>query len=75
MPVLAVTPKYFNSVYSLYHKRIMAFDAAAKLLVSVQHYSFYPIMALRVLTSTRSLSSCCARLRRSNPRDAPWSSG
>ena len=46
MPVLAVTPKYFNSVYSLYHKRVMAFDAAAKLLVSVQHYSFYPIMAV-----------------------------
>jgi delta8-fatty-acid desaturase len=46
MPVLAVTPKYFQSVYSLYHKRTMAFDAAAKALVSVQHYSFYPIMAV-----------------------------
>ena len=46
MPVLAVTPKYFESVYSLYHKRTMIFDAAAKALVSVQHYSFYPIMAV-----------------------------
>ena len=46
MPVLAVTPKYFASVYSLYHQRTMAFDFAAKALVSVQHYSFYPIMAV-----------------------------
>ena len=46
MPVLAVTPKYFESVYSLYHRRTMAYDAAAKFLVSIQHYSFYPIMAV-----------------------------
>lgn len=46
MPVLAVTPKYFDSVYSLYHSRTMAFDKAARFLVSVQHYSFYPIMAV-----------------------------
>ena len=43
MPVLAVTPKYFDSVWSLYHQRRMAFDRMARFLVSVQHYSFYPI--------------------------------
>ena len=46
MPVLAVTPKYFDSVWSLYHQRRMTFDRAARFLVSVQHYSFYPIMAV-----------------------------
>uniref|UniRef100_A0A7S0XK19 Cytochrome b5 heme-binding domain-containing protein n=1 Tax=Mantoniella antarctica TaxID=81844 RepID=A0A7S0XK19_9CHLO len=46
MPVLAVTPKYFDSVWSLYHKRRMTFDRAARWLVSFQHYSFYPIMAV-----------------------------
>jgi delta8-fatty-acid desaturase len=46
MPVLAVTPKYFDSVWSLYHQRRMTFDSAARFMVSVQHYSFYPIMAV-----------------------------
>ena len=46
MPVLAVTPKYFDSVFSLYHGRVMAFDQVARCLVSIQHYSFYPIMAV-----------------------------
>jgi len=47
MPILAVTPKYFDSVWSLYHNRRMPFDRAARFLVSVQHYSFYPIMVGR----------------------------
>ena len=46
MPILAVTPKYFNSVWSLYHQRRMTFDRVARWLVSIQHYSFYPIMAV-----------------------------
>ena len=46
MPIIAVTPKYFKSVWSLYHNRRMPFDAAARWLVSKQHYTFYPIMAV-----------------------------
>jgi len=46
MPVLAVTPKYFDSVWSLYHQRRMTYDKFARFMVSVQHYSFYPIMAV-----------------------------
>ena len=46
LPVFAVTPKYFESIYSFYHKRVMAFDAVARFFVSYQHYLFYPIMAL-----------------------------
>ena len=33
-------------MWSLYHQRRMTFDRAARWLVSVQHYSFYPIMAV-----------------------------
>ena len=46
LPVFAVTPQYFNSLYSFYHKRVMVFDAAARFFVSYQRYLFYPIMAL-----------------------------
>jgi fatty acid desaturase len=46
MPVMAVSPKYFDSVWSLYHSRRLTFDRAARWLISVQHYSFYPIMAV-----------------------------
>jgi len=46
MPVLAVSSKYFNSVYSLYHQRRLTYDAAAKFLVSIQHLTFYPLMAV-----------------------------
>ena len=46
MPVFAVSNKYFNSVYSLYHRRQMTYCRLAKLFVRVQHYTFYPIMAV-----------------------------
>lgn len=46
LPVFAVTNKYFHSIWSTYHKRIMTFDPVAKFLVSYQHLLFYPIMAL-----------------------------
>lgn len=46
MPLLAVSPKYFRSVYSMYHNRRLTFDSLAKRMVSIQHYTFYPIMAI-----------------------------
>ena len=46
LPVFAVTPRYFHSLYSHYHKRVMKFDGAARFLVSYQHFLFYPVMAL-----------------------------
>ncbi len=45
LPVFAVKPQYFNSLYSYYHKRVMVFDGPARFLVSYQQYLFYPIMA------------------------------
>lgn len=44
LPVIAVHERYFTSVYSKYHKRIMPFDAAARFFVTYQHYLYFPIM-------------------------------
>jgi len=46
MPIMAVSPKYFKSVYSLYHSRQLTFDKVAQSLISMQHYVFYPLMAV-----------------------------
>ncbi|GAQ79919.1 Sphingobase-D8 Desaturase [Klebsormidium nitens] len=46
IPLFAVSEKYFASLYSFYHKRQMNFDRAARVLVSYQHWTFYPIMAV-----------------------------
>ena len=59
MPIFAVTRKYFDSVYSLYHERQLKFDWLAKKFVSVQHYTFYPIMAVaRVNLYAQTLIHC-----------------
>ena len=46
LPVFAVTSKFFNSVWSTYHNKVLTFDPIAKFLVGYQHYLFYPVMAL-----------------------------
>eukprot|EP00297_Palpitomonas_bilix_P007746 CAMPEP_0113896998 /NCGR_PEP_ID=MMETSP0780_2-20120614/18384_1 /TAXON_ID=652834 /ORGANISM="Palpitomonas bilix" /LENGTH=484 /DNA_ID=CAMNT_0000888311 /DNA_START=47 /DNA_END=1501 /DNA_ORIENTATION=- /assembly_acc=CAM_ASM_000599 len=46
LPVFCVNHRLFKSLYSYYYKRVMDFDAAAKLLIRVQHYLFYPIMSV-----------------------------
>lgn len=45
LPALCVSKDIFN-VYSHYHDRRFDFDRAAKFLVSIQHYTFFPIMAV-----------------------------
>jgi delta8-fatty-acid desaturase len=44
LPVIAVTEKYFENVKSLFHNKILAFDAFGKFFVSFQHYLYYPWM-------------------------------
>ncbi|KAL3682921.1 hypothetical protein R1sor_000943 [Riccia sorocarpa] len=46
IPLFAITPKFFASLYSHFYQRTMAFDTPARLLVSYQHYTFYIVMAL-----------------------------
>lgn len=44
MPFFALTTQFFNSVYSTYYDRIVAFDAVARFTVQWQNYSYYPIL-------------------------------
>ena len=44
LPFLAVSAKFFNNLFSTYHKKILKFDIFAKFLVKLQHYLFYVIM-------------------------------
>jgi delta8-fatty-acid desaturase len=46
MPVFAISNKFFASLYSTYHERVMPFDGPTKFFTSKQHFLFYPIMAL-----------------------------
>lgn len=47
MPIFAVTDKILaKPFYSLYHLKWVTFDPLSKLLVSFQHYLYYPIMCL-----------------------------
>ena len=44
LPVFAVSHRFFNSLYSTYHDRIMTFDFIAKRTIRIQHYLYYPIL-------------------------------
>ncbi|KAI3859780.1 hypothetical protein MKW92_047297 [Papaver armeniacum] len=46
IPFLAVSSTIFNSLTSKFYGRKMTFDAAARFLMSYQHWSFYPVMAV-----------------------------
>lgn len=46
IPIFAVTHRYLSSLTSTYYDRFMEYDAVAKVLVRIQHYTYYPIMAV-----------------------------
>ncbi|KAI1609985.1 fatty acid desaturase-domain-containing protein [Exophiala viscosa] len=46
MPFFAISPKFFSSLRSTYYNRIMDFDIVARWAISVQHWSYYPILLL-----------------------------
>jgi delta8-fatty-acid desaturase len=46
LPLFAVSPRLFSSLTSAFYRRVMRFDAAARLLVSYQHWTFYPVMCV-----------------------------
>lgn len=45
LPFIAVSTRFFDSLYSTFHRRDMKFDAFAKFFVSFQHYLFLPILS------------------------------
>jgi len=45
LPVFAVSPKFFKSIYHTFHRRVMEFNVfAQKICIPYQHYLYYPIM-------------------------------
>ncbi|KAL1651006.1 hypothetical protein SLS61_005776 [Didymella pomorum] len=44
IPIFAVTHRFLQSLTTTYYERVMEYDAAAKILVRIQHYTYYPIM-------------------------------
>ncbi|GAA5853235.1 hypothetical protein JCM8547_000251 [Rhodosporidiobolus lusitaniae] len=44
LPFFAITTKFFNSLYSTYHSRVLKFDAFARRFLPHQHKLYYLIM-------------------------------
>ncbi|KAL9672198.1 hypothetical protein QQ045_028448 [Rhodiola kirilowii] len=44
IPVFAVSSKFFNSIRSVFYGRELKFDALARLFISYQHWTYYPVM-------------------------------
>lgn len=44
MPFFAISHRFFQSLWSTYHGRIMAYDPFAKFMVQHQHWAYYPIL-------------------------------
>lgn len=44
LPAMAVSDRFFTSMWSTFHQKYFVFDSLARFLVSYQHYLFYPIM-------------------------------
>lgn len=46
LPLFAVSTRFFENLYSSFHRRQMNFDGISRVLVSIQHYLFLPIMTV-----------------------------
>ncbi|EAT89876.1 delta 8-(E)-sphingolipid desaturase [Parastagonospora nodorum] len=46
IPIFAVTHRFLHSLTSTYYERFMEYDAVAKVLIRIQHYTYYPVMAV-----------------------------
>lgn len=44
MPFMAISDKFFNSIYSRYHMDTLLFTPLARKLVSIQHKLFFPLL-------------------------------
>lgn len=45
MPFFAVSHRFFESLKSTYYDRVMTFDSFAKIVIPLQHYLYYPLLA------------------------------
>jgi len=45
-PFMAITEKFFASVYSTYYCRTIPYDSLAKIMIPFQHFMYYPYLLL-----------------------------
>ena len=45
LPFFAISHRFFGSVWSTYHDRIMKYDPFAQFMIKFQHYLYFPILA------------------------------
>ncbi|KAJ3203014.1 hypothetical protein HDU83_001280 [Entophlyctis luteolus] len=45
LPFFAITPKLMQNLYSSYYKRVMEFDTVARVMVPIQHFTFYVLLS------------------------------
>ncbi|KAK5995794.1 Delta 8-(E)-sphingolipid desaturase [Cladobotryum mycophilum] len=46
MPIFAISHRLLGNLKSTYYERVMKYDAAAKILLRVQAWTYYPLLAL-----------------------------
>jgi delta8-fatty-acid desaturase len=46
IPIFAVSHRFLDNLTSTYYDRFMEYDAVAQVLIRIQHYTYYPIMAV-----------------------------
>ncbi|KAK9457758.1 fatty acid desaturase-domain-containing protein [Dipodascopsis uninucleata] len=44
LPFFAVSTRLFNNVFSTYYKRILQYDTFSRVLIRIQHWTYYPIL-------------------------------
>ena len=44
MPFFMISHRFFTSLRSSYYERVMQYDAAARVMASLQQYTYYPVM-------------------------------
>ncbi|PKS07072.1 hypothetical protein jhhlp_005669 [Lomentospora prolificans] len=69
LPFFAVSHRFFESLFSSYHSRVMKYDIPAQYITKVQAYLYYPIMAVARLNLY--LQSWLYLLRGTGPTKGP----
>ncbi|KAI8873711.1 delta-6 fatty acid desaturase [Ramicandelaber brevisporus] len=44
LPFYAIDTVFFKNVYSTYYERVLTFDTFSKIMISIQHITYYPIL-------------------------------
>ena len=60
LPFFALSSRFFKNLYSTFYKATMVFDnALTKALISIQHYTFLPMMLVARFGESFTSSNAC----------------